>query len=631
MKKSNIQPVRSHASGSRRHFLQAAAGAGAISLLDAIVPVWARSMSVLREQSGPGDDLLEFDLAIRAHRMDIAGGKGNVMSINNTIPGPLLEWYEGQDVVLNVRNEMDVDTSIHWHGILLPFEMDGVPGVTFRGIKPGTTFQYRFPLKQSGTYWYHSHSQLQEQSGVYGALVVHPKGPDPVVYDRDYVVMLSDWTFEDPHDVLAKLKKMGDYYNYQQVTVADILDEPTSEARSNAIRTKLAWDRMRMMPSDIADVGGTTYSYLMNGLHPAGNWTGLFKPGERVRLRFINGSAMSFFNVRIPGLEMRVVATDGQNVQPVMTDEFQIGTAETYDVVVEPREDRAYTVMAESIDRSGFAAGTLAPRDGMRAPIPPLRKPPKLTMVDMGMDHGAMQGGGMDHSGMNHGDMGSGGMDHSGMDHSGMNHGDMSSDGMDHSGMNHGDMGSGDMDHAGHDMGNAGPVVARHGPDHHGAGNAGVADLQRDRLGERGTGLENVPHRVLVYRDLKRLDDDFDDRPPGREIELHLTGHMERYMWSFDGEQFHEVDGPIEFNYGERLRLTLVNDTMMNHPIHLHGMWMEMENGHGREIPRKHTINVMPASRVSALITADAPGRWAFHCHLLYHMEMGMFRVVRVS
>lgn len=671
MKKSNKQPLRGHASGSRRHFLQAAAGAGAISLLDAIVPVWAHSMSVLREQSGPGGDPLEFDLAIRAHRMDIAGGMGNVMSINNTIPGPLLEWYEGQDVVLNVRNELDVDTSIHWHGILLPFEMDGVPGVTFRGIKSGTTFQYRFPLKQSGTYWYHSHSQLQEQSGVYGPLVVHPKDPDPVAYDRDYVVMLSDWTFEDPHDVMAKLKKMSDYYNYQQVTVGDILDEPAGEARRNAIRTKLAWDRMRMMSSDIADVGGTTYSYLMNGLHPAGNWTGLFRPGERVRLRFINGSAMSFFNVRIPGLEMRVVATDGQNVQPVMTDEFQIGTAETYDVVVEPREDKAYTVMAESIDRSGFAAGTLAPREGMRAPIPPLRKPPKLTMVDMGMDHGAMQGGGMDHSGMNqtgmesggmdhsgmnHDDMGSGGMDHSGMDHgdmasggmdhSGMDHGAMGAGGMDHSGMNHGDMGSGGtdhsgmspgdmesggMDHSGHDMGNAGPVVARHGPDHHGAGNAGVADLQRDRLGERGTGLEDAPHRVLVYRDLKRLDNDFDDRPPGREIELHLTGHMERYMWSFDGVQFHEVKGPIEFHLGERLRLTLVNDTMMNHPIHLHGMWMEMENGHGREIPRKHTINVMPASRVSALITADAPGRWAFHCHLLYHMEMGMFRVVRVS
>lgn len=586
MNNSKRQPLPGNISGSRRHFLQAAAGASAISLLDAIVPVWARSMSVLQERAGSGSVPLEFDLAVREHRMDIAGGTGNVMSINNTIPGPLLEWFEGQDVVLNVRNELDVDTSIHWHGILLPFEMDGVPGVTFRGIKPGTTFQYRFPLQQSGTYWYHSHSQLQEQSGVYGPLVVHPKDRDPVAYDRDYVVMLSDWTFEDPHDVLANLKKMSDYYNYQQVTVEDILDAPAGEARRNAVRTKLAWDRMRMMPSDIADVSGTTYSFLMNGLHPAGNWTGLFRPGERVRLRFINGSAMSFFNVRIPGLDMRVVAADGQNVQPVIVGEFQIGTAETYDVVVEPREDKAYTVMAESIDRSGFAAGTLASREGLRAPIPPLRRPPKLSMVDMGMNH---------------------------------------------SGMNDGATDTAAMDHSAHDMGNAGLVVARHGPDHHGAANAGVANLQRDRLGEPGTGLDDVPHRVLVYRDLKRLDDEFDDRVPAREIELHLTGHMERYMWSFDGKQFHEVVGPIEFNYGERLRLTLVNDTMMNHPIHLHGMWLELENGHGREIPRKHSINVMPAGRVSALITADAPGRWAFHCHLLYHMEMGMFRVVRVS
>jgi CopA family copper-resistance protein len=346
---------------------------------------------------------------------------------------------------------------------------------------------------------------------------------------------------------------------------------------------------MRMMPTDIADVTGATYTYLMNGLHPEGNWTGLFRPGERVRLRVINGSSMSFFNVRIPGLPMTVIAADGQDVNPVETDEFQIGVAEVYDVIVQPDDDRAYTIMAESMDRSGYAAGTLATRIGQRAAVPPLRKPPLLSMVDMGMD---ME---MEMS---------------------------ATPGDAHSG------------HAGHRMGASdkmSPVVARHGPEHHGPGNAGVAAVQRDRLGEPGIGLEDAPHRVLAYRDLERLADDFDESPPAREIELHLTGHMERYMWSFDGEQFHEVDGPIEFRHGERLRLTLVNDTMMNHPIHLHGMWMELENGHGRRIPRKHTINVLPASRLSVLINADEPGRWAFHCHLLYHMEMGMFRVVRVS
>ncbi len=649
---------------SRRRFLRATGSAGLLALIDSLVPAWARDMAVLAPPGDSGPQV--FDLAISAQRMAIAGGEGLVTPINDTVPGPLLVWQEGREVVLNVRNELDEDTSIHWHGIILPFEMDGVPGVTFRGIAPGTTFQYRFPVNQSGTYWYHSHSGLQEQTGVYGPLVVLPKDEDPVRVDRDYVVMLSDWTFEDPYDIMRKLKLQSHYYNYQQYTLGDILDPPTGMTRREALRTKLAWDRMRMMISDIADVGGATYTYLMNGLHPVGNWTGLFRPGERVRLRFINGSAMSIFNVRIPGLPLTVVAADGQNVQPVEVDEFQVSTAEAFDVVVEPREERAYTIMAESIDRSGYAAGTLAPRAGMRAEIPAMRRPPRLTMVDMGMDHGAMGHGGMDHgdtagdgavhADMDHGAMGDdsdaragmehGSTSHGSAAHAGMDHGSMRHDSGTHAGMDHGSNGHdaaahqgrdgimqhGAAAHAGHAMpADAGPVVARHGPDEHGPGNAGVATLQRNRLGERPTGLDDVEHRVLVYTDLKRLANDFDERPPTREIELHLTGHMERYMWSFDGVQFHHVDSPIEFNYGERLRLTLVNDTMMNHPIHLHGMWLEIENGNGRRIPRKHTINVMPASRVSMLVNADAPGRWAFHCHLLYHMEMGMFRVVRVS
>lgn len=667
---------------TRRQFLQLLGSASALGLLSVALPAWARPMQLRPEQIPAGENALRFDLGIRRAAMPIAGGTGNTVSIDNMIPGPLLEWQEGRDVIINVTNHMRESTSIHWHGILLPFEMDGVPGVSFRGIEPGETFQYRFPVVQSGTYWYHSHSGLQEQSGAYGPLVIHPAGVEPNPTDRDYVVMLSDWTFDDPHAVMAKLKKMADFYNYQQVTVADLLAENDGMSFAEATRTKLAWDRMRMMPTDIADVSAAGFSYLMNGTHTAGNWTGLFTPGEKIRLRFVNGAAMSYFNVRIPGLEMVVVAADGQNVEPVPIDEFQIGVAETYDVVVTPTEDRAYTVMAESMDRSGFVAGTLAPRAGQRAEIPALREPPRLTMVDMGMDMENMDMPGM--QGMNHAamnaqaDTGSAmdsmaGMDHSAMGNmaspekpatsgmsgmkdmegvqgmASMNHGAMKSQagvdsakgnmpGMDHSAMGNkapaptmpgmaGMSGMGDMSN----MADNSPIIARHGPGMHGPGNSGVATVQRNRLGEPGTGLAEMPHRVLVYNDLRRRARDFDRRVPGRDLELHLTGNMERYMWSFDGVKFSEVDGPIEFQRDERLRLILVNDTMMNHPIHLHGMWMELENGQGMQIPRKHTINLMPGARVSTLISADAPGRWAFHCHLLYHMDMGMFRVVRVS
>ncbi len=620
------------ASSERRRLLKLLGSASTLAALGAFAPAWSRPMAVQGRKTGSGP--LIYNLSAGKQRQAIAGGTGTVVSVDNQVPGPLIELQEGRDVILNVTNTMKETTSIHWHGILLPFEMDGVPGVTFRGIAPGETFRYKFPVEQNGTYWYHSHSGTQEQSGMFGALVAHPAERDPVQYDRDYVVMLSDWTFENPMEVLAKLKKMPDYYNFQQVTVAEILEANDGMSTNEALSKKLAWDRMRMMPSDIADVTGATYTYLMNGLHPAGNWTGLFNPGERVRLRFVNAAAMSYFNVRIPGLTMTVVAADGQNVKPVPVEEFQIGVAETYDVIVTPRDDKAFTIMAESMDRSGFAAGTLAPRMGMSAAVPPLRKSPRLTMVDMGMDMSAM--GGM-HGGMK-GDrkdtMGSGSMDHSKMDHSAMGTGSMGGSGMQHDGMMKNKPGGMNMGNMGDSMAmspDTGPIVARHGADTHGPGNTAVATVERDRLGERGTGLEDVDHRVLVYNDLQRLANDFDQRPPVRDVELHLTGNMERYMWSFDGEQFHEVDGPVEFNYGERLRLILVNDTMMNHPIHLHGMWMEIENGHGEHIPRKHTINVMPGGRVSALINADAPGRWAFHCHLLYHMEMGMFRVVRVS
>lgn len=579
-------------SNARRRWLRGAGGAIVSALLPVNRPARARADHTAGVSPTPAT--ATFDLSIAAHDLTLDGRTGAAVALNDAVPGPLLEWHEGQDVVVNVTNRLSVDTSIHWHGILLPFEMDGVPGVTFRGIAPGQTFQYRFPVTQSGTYWYHSHSGMQEQRGVYAPIVIHPHRGEPDPCARDYVVMLSDWTFEDPHQVLARLKKMSDYYNFRQFTVANGYGQ-AGEGSATAWTRKLAWDRMRMMPTDIADVTGATYTYLMNGRTPAANWTGLFRPGERVRLRFINAAAMSYFNVRIPGLEMQVVAADGQAVVPVATDEFQIGVAETYDVVVTPGADPAYTIMAEAMDRSGFAAGTLAQRAGARAAVPALRPRPLLGMVDMGMDmdmagHDAMAG--------------------------------------------HGSSAAAMPAHHGHAMPMApgtGPIVARHGPDTHGPGNIGVATVQRDRLGERGTGLAAAPHRVLVYKDLRRRATDFDPRPPTRTLEIHLTGHMERYMWSFDGKQFHEVDGPIEFTHGERLRLVLVNDTMMNHPIHLHGMWLELENGQDGALPRKHTVNVMPGARVSALINADAPGRWAFHCHLLMHMEMGMFRVVRVA
>jgi CopA family copper-resistance protein len=632
----------------RRRVLKAMASAGLLAGIDALLPAYAQTSS--GHLATPASDVpggragpVTMDIAIRREGIKIAGGEASATTLNRTIPGPIVELWEGHDAVLRVTNHLAKESSsIHWHGILLPFQMDGVPGVTFPGIAPGETFEARFPVRQYGTYWYHSHTGLQEQTGLYGPIVIHPKEPEPFSYDRDYVVQLSDWTFEDPYRVMAKLKKMSDYYNFNQRTVGKFADDIQSAGLSPTLRDRLAWGNMRMSPTDIADITGYTYTYLMNGRHSAGNWTGLFKPGERIRLRFINSGAMSFFNVRIPGLAMTVVQADGQNVEPVETDEFQIGVAETYDVIVEPQADQAYTIMAESMDRSGYARGTLAPRAGMTAAVPPLREPPMRTMIDMGMDMSSMDMGGMDMGGMqkapavkmampesrSDGMKGMQDMKHTGHDMSDMQkNADKGMAGM--KGMG-GMQGMEKMQGVDSMMESAGPIVARHGPDQHGPGNITVANVQRDRLAEPGTGLENVGHRVLTYSQLRNVKPMADKREPSHTFELHLTGNMERYMWSFDGKEFHEVTSPIDFPYGERVRLILVNDTMMEHPIHLHGMFMELENGQGDRLPFKHTINVRAAERVSLLITADEPGRWAFHCHLLYHMEMGMFRVVRV-
>jgi len=594
---------------SRKKFLQYTGSLAAVAGASAVLPGYALAGfgSEKRDVLTPkGPDNI-IDLSIGRMPKDIDGKTGKAIGINGSVPGPLVRMQEGQEVLIRVKNELDEDTSIHWHGILPPFQMDGVPGVSFDGIKPGTTFEYRYTLTQNGTYWYHSHSKLQEQFGHYGPLIVDPAGPDPVAYDREYPVVLSDFTFEDPYEVLENLIKMEGYYNYQRRDVGEFLSDVKNNGFSDTMKDYMAWGRMRMSITDLLDTTGAAYTYLMNGHGPASNWNGLFTPGEKVRLRFINaGAGTTAFDVRIPGLKMTVVHVDGQDVEPVPVDEFRIGIAETYDVIVEPKEERPFTIFAESLDRSGYARGTLAPREDMEAAVPDLRPRPKRSHKDMGMNMAAMGHGDMDHGGMDHGKMDHG-MKH-GKGHEGHKEMNMKKDGM---------------------AKKAEPV--KHESGGHGVGAAAMAEYQYDRLDEPGIGLGNDGRRVLTYRDLKRLKPLTDTRPPAREVELHLTGNMERYMWSFDGEQFHQVDGPIEFKHNERLRLILVNDTMMEHPIHLHGMWMELENGNGEYNPRKHTLMVQPAQRISALITPRDKGRWAFHCHILYHMERGMFRVVQVA
>ena len=587
---------------TRRSFVKGLAATGLLGGLGMWrTPVWA--------VTSPGQPNVltgtDFDLYIGELPVNITGAARTAMAINGSLPGPILRWREGDTVTLRVRNRLKQDTSIHWHGIILPANMDGVPGLSFHGIAPDGMYEYKFKVHQNGTYWYHSHSGLQEQVGVYGALVIDAKEPEPFTYERDYVVMLSDWTDEDPARVLSKLKKQSDYYNYHKRTVGDFVNDVSEMGWSAAVADRKMWAEMNMSPTDLADVSGYTYTYLMNGQAPDANWTGIFKPGEKIRLRFINASAMTYFDVRIPGLKMTVVAADGQHVKPVKVDEFRIAVAETYDVIVEPEGEQAYTIFAQTMDRTGYSRGTLAVREGLQAPVPAVDPRPLISMSDMGMDHGGM--GGMDH-GAAQGGMPS--MDHSKMaemDHS-------SKAGMDHSSM------------AGMDG-----AMQTH-PDSE--TNNPLVDMQTmsptPKLGDPGIGLRNNGRRVLTYADLRSTFIDPDGREPGRTIELHLTGHMEKFSWSFDGIKFSDAE-PLRLKYGERLRLTLVNDTMMTHPIHLHGMWSDLEDEDGNFMVRKHTIDMPPGSKRSYRVTADALGRWAYHCHLLLHMEMGMFREVRVD
>ncbi len=573
----------------RRRLLGGAAGGAGLAALQGLLPAWAQTgspglWSDLPTLTGPS-----VDLTVGHSPFTVNGRTGHAVTVNGVLPAPLLRLREGQNVRLSVTNTLDEDTSIHWHGLLVPFQMDGVPGISFPGIRPRETFVYEFPIRQSGTFWYHSHSNLQEAMGHYGPIVIDPAGADPVAYDREHVLVLSDWSFMHPHEILDKLKKSPGYFNRQRTTLSGLI----SGEDGMSLEERRMWGAMRMDPRDILDVNGTTYTYLINGHGPQENWTGLFRPGERVRLRIINASAMSIFNVRIPGLPMTVVQADGENVRPVEVDEFQISVAETYDVVVRPPEDRAYTVVAEAMDRSGLGRATLAPRAGMSAEVPPLREVPTLTMRDMGM----------------------GGMDHASMDHAAMGHGNAAdpAPAMDHGGM------------AMRDPDNAPPDMAV------GVGVDMIAPDPANRLGDRPLGLEDVPHRVLVYTDLVSLVPNRDRRPPSRTMEIHLTGNMERFMWGFDGRKFSELVEPIRFERDERVRVTLVNDTMMAHPIHLHGHFFELVTGGPAGYqPLKHTVNVMPGGKVAFDLTADAPGDWAFHCHMLMHMHAGMFNVVTV-
>lgn len=607
---------------SRRLLLKRAGALGLLTAIQPLLPACTSRKLLSVASSGAQPSVLSgelIDLVISERSFVLDGQTGTAMTINGTIPGPLIRLKEGQEVTLRVTNRLKEDTSIHWHGILLPPHMDGVPGVSFAGIKPGATFTYRFPVKQSGTYWFHSHSGGQEIRGMYAPMIIDPHEPEPFQYDREYVVMLSDWSFESSEALFDNLKKQNGYYNFQKRDAHEFFSDIRRMGFWPALQNYLMWDQMRMDATDFADVTGYTFTYLMNGLAPSENWTALFHPNERIRLRFINAASMTFYDVHIPGLTMTVVQADGQNVQPVSVEEFRFGPAETYDVIIEPTEDRAYTIFAETIDRSGYARGTIAPRPGMEGEIPEHRPRPIRTMEDMGM---SMEGMDMSH------------MKHS--DGSGMAMPDKNSS-SDIPSMEHGqhDVGTHDMPSrsSGHQTASTipGTQPVKHGPDDHGTGNQTVAEYSKNRFGEPGRGLEDSPRRVLLYTDLKSLVPYPDQREPEREIELHLTGHMERFMWSFDGKKYSEAKNPISFRYGERVRFTFVNDTMMEHPLHLHGMWMHLENGAGKYLPRKHTVIVKPAERVSVAITADAPGRWAFHCHLLLHMEAGMFRVVEVS
>jgi CopA family copper-resistance protein len=575
----------------RRRFVQGLVAGGVMAGLSGLTgPVHAQS-APKNTHTGSAAALsgTEFDLVLAESVVNFTGTPRLATTINGMLPGPTLRWREGDTVTIRVTNRLNEPSSLHWHGIILPFQMDGVPGISFGGIPPGETFTYRFKVSQSGSYWYHSHSGMQEVTGMYGGIIIDPADSAKAIRaDRDYTVLLSDWSDEDPMRILSKLMVQGDYYNYNKPTVTDFFRDVSDKGVKYAMDKRKMWNEMRMSPTDLADVSGATLTYLVNGVTPAGNWMGQFKPGETIRLRFINGAAHTFFDVRIPGLKLKVIQVDGQNIEPVSVDEFRFGPGETYDVLVEPKDD-AYTLFAQSMDRSGYARGTLAVREGLTAPVPALDKVEWLSMADM---MGSMDMGGMD-------------------DMDGMN----GMDGM--SGM-------------GDDPLKTPSTQVRHARTEYGPSTDMHVDMPRTNLDDPGVGLRNNGRRVLTLADLHTIGGPMDKRGPGREVELHLTGNMERYAWSMDGVSFSQST-PVHFHHGERVRVILHNDTMMTHPMHMHGLWSELEAPDGTFLARRHTLPVQPAQRISFLVTADALGRWAWHCHLMFHMEMGMFREVLVA
>ncbi len=565
----------------RRTFIQGVAASSLLALTATDLEARENKRSSRRDTTLSGK---EFFLDIDYKHVNITGKAAIATAINGQIPGPTLVWQEGDTITLHVTNHLKRSSSIHWHGIILPAPMDGVPGISFQGIPPGKTFTYQFKVRQHGTYWYHSHSGYQEQTGLYGAIVIKPKRKEPFAYDRDYVVMLSDWSDEKPSSIYRKLKLSSDYYNFNQRTVGNFFSEVKHKGLGKAFDDRKMWNRMRMSDRDLSDVTGYTYTYLMNGNNPATQFKALFKKGEKIRLRFINGAAMSFFDVRIPGLKMTVVAADGNHIKPVAIDEFRIGVAETYDVIVQPKSNRAYAIFAQSIERSGFALGSLTPTYAKLAKVPHMDKPQALTMADMGMKMAKGKS------------MGKMKMPMKKYRWSAME-------------------------------AEKYPITKL--PMATGVQSTMKAMDPKYRLEDPGVGLRNNGRRVLTYADLKNRYSTARERKPDREIVLHLTGNMDRYMWSINGIKYADAK-PLQFHYGERLRITFINDTMMNHPMHLHGMWSDLETGDDKHLVRKHTIVVQPGSKISYRVTVDAKGGWAYHCHLLYHMA-GMFRKVVVA
>ena len=657
-------------SQSRRRFVTGLTSATALGMLGSSGLLKAAHLSAPSTKVTPQNTLkgTEFNLDLGYSVANFTGKTRQATTVNGSLPAPILRWKEGETVKLKVNNNLAKDSSIHWHGIILPSNMDGVPGLSFGGIKPGDSYQYEFTLNQSGTYWYHSHSGFQEQTGLYGAIVIDPIQPAPYSYDKDYVVLLSDWSDTKPDKIYANLKKLPHIYNTNERTLRDWQREVGEKGYKAGSADRAMWNEMRMADSDLSDVTGAAYTFLMNGKAPADGWVGGFNKGDKILLRFINGSAMTFFDVRIPGLKMTVVASDGQYIQPVTVDEFRIGTAETYDVIVEPSSEQAYTLFCQTIDRSGFARGTLTPDLSLSSTIPEMDESPLLTHADMGMNHGAPGACTAEHAAMGHCEIQgqSGGGGHAGQgsmkqmampmmekpekstctaEHAAMGHCEMPKEMAkntcteEHAAMGHctmdakpskiiqdfssgleygtGMAGFGTAKPISYDNVKMGPHIDM------------LAEGAQYRLDDPGVGLRNNGRKVLTYSEIFNLNKTPDPREPSREIELHLTGNMSRYMWSVDGVKASKAD-PINLKFGERVRITLVNDTMMHHPFHLHGVWSDLETGDPDYIPRKHTIVVQPGAKISYLVTADARGKWAYHCHLLYHM-LGMFREVHIT